>query len=69
MDKIARSLGEYVSQAKMRIKDTLAGRRQTTNISENPIAKRATRKIGGKNKKIKKTQSGKLSPINLSLFE
>jgi DNA modification methylase len=43
----------YVKNATQRIADTLAGRRPTTDISENPIEKRAERKVGGKGKKVR----------------
>jgi site-specific DNA-methyltransferase (adenine-specific) len=41
---------DYVANASQRIADTLAGRRETTDISEDPISKRPDRKVGGKGK-------------------
>ncbi len=39
---------EYVKHSRHRIAETLAGRGKVTEISENPAAKRATRKMGKK---------------------
>ena len=41
---------DYVREAARRIKDTLAGRRKTTEIAENPVSLRAARKVGGGNR-------------------
>ena len=45
----------YVTNALERIEDTLAGKRATTDISENPIARRAGRKKTGHKRPARKT--------------
>ncbi len=49
---------DYVANATQRIAETLAGKRKTTEIAENPIEKRAGRKVGGKRKTAKKMTPG-----------
>ncbi|HDY65001.1 MAG TPA: site-specific DNA-methyltransferase [Phycisphaerae bacterium] len=53
---------DYVANAAQRIKDTLIGKRKTTEIAENPIEKRAGRKVGGKRKTAKKVAAGAQKP-------
>lgn len=60
--------GDYVTNAEKRIADTLTGQRQTTDISENPAAKRATRKVGVKNKKTEKRPCKSTMSNNTPLF-
>ena len=45
--------GTYVKESLKRVQDTLAGRRATTDIAENPEALRATRKVGAKKERAK----------------
>lgn len=48
----------YVTKSIKRIEDTLAGQRLKTDISENPAAKRAGRKVGAKTSAKRKTTPG-----------
>lgn len=53
---------DCVANAVQQIEDTLAGKRKTTEISENPIEKRAGRKVGGKRETTKKTATDTQTP-------
>lgn len=43
--------GSYVKESLKRIEETLAGKRATTDIAENPVSLRAARKVGAGKKK------------------
>ena len=45
---------DYVKHSRRRLADTLAGTRPTTDISENPVALRPSRKVGGKSRRSKR---------------
>ncbi|MCK5114155.1 MAG: site-specific DNA-methyltransferase [Phycisphaerae bacterium] len=63
---------DYVAKSKIRIADTLAGRCKKTDISENPVAKRPGRKVGGGRKKSVAAKSAKPSnsaPDTAVLFD
>ena len=44
--------GTYVTESLKRLQDTLAGRRATTDIAEDPEALRATRKVGARKRRV-----------------
>ena len=50
---------DYVTHSRRRLADTLAGTRPTTDISENPVALRPSRKVGKKRGRPKKVAAVK----------
>ncbi len=60
---------DYVANAKQRIADTLAGRRETTDIAENPAELRSGRKVGGRGGRKRRRKKATETSDEPSLFE